>query len=235
MSFGHCSRAPNPYNLSEKYWRYTSNSYRCMPPICNAVPCWLLSLEEREAPQYTSNSYTAVRLLFRAGKANKTINKKTHKHNLHGIIPGLSRDSPGLFLRFPGSNCLCVSLFPLGKKGTHKQFDPHPFPGQSREVVYLYWFLSSPTICTAIRFPFVPAILSRKYQFLGVPEISGSLCSSDSRIAGPLLAASVPEAPRSLHPLHQEGASNSYCSMKSRSALLGPSTSPNTTIASVRT
>ena len=39
------------------------------PPICNAVPRWLLSLEERETPQYTSNLYrsappicTAVRL-----------------------------------------------------------------------------------------------------------------------------------------------------------------------------
>ena len=34
--------------------------------------------------------------------------------------------------------------FSLGKRETHKQFDPHPFPGQSREVVYVYWFFSPP-------------------------------------------------------------------------------------------
>ena len=63
---------PNPYNLSEKYWRYTSNLYRSTP-ICNAVPRWLLRLRfgDRETPQYTSNLYcstppicTAVRLPF---------------------------------------------------------------------------------------------------------------------------------------------------------------------------
>ena len=64
-------RSPQPYNLSEKYWRYTSNLYSSTPPICSAVPCWLLSFGERETPQYTSNLYcntppicTAVRLLF---------------------------------------------------------------------------------------------------------------------------------------------------------------------------
>ena len=62
---------PNPYNLPEKYWQYTSNLYHNMPPICNAVPCWLLSLEERQTPQYTSSFYcstppicTAIRLPF---------------------------------------------------------------------------------------------------------------------------------------------------------------------------
>ena len=34
--------------------------------------------------------------------------------------------------------------FSPGKRETHKQFDPHPFPGQSREVVYVYWFLLPP-------------------------------------------------------------------------------------------
>ena len=53
--FGNWSGTPNPYNLSEKYWQYTSNLYRSATPICNAVPRWLLSLEERETPQYTSN------------------------------------------------------------------------------------------------------------------------------------------------------------------------------------
>ena len=51
---------PNPYNLSEKYC--------CTLPICTAVrapfvtrvPCWLLSFEERETPQYTSNLYRST-------------------------------------------------------------------------------------------------------------------------------------------------------------------------------
>ena len=60
-----------PYNLSEKYWQYTSNLYRSTPLICNAVPRWLQSFGDRETPQYTSNLYrstppicTAVRLPF---------------------------------------------------------------------------------------------------------------------------------------------------------------------------
>ena len=59
---GHCSGTPNPYNLSEKYWQYTSNLYHSTPPICNAVPCWLLSLEERAMPQYTSHLIPAILL-----------------------------------------------------------------------------------------------------------------------------------------------------------------------------
>ena len=39
---------------------------------------------------------------------------------------------------------MCFPFSPW-KRETHKQFDPHPFPGQSREVVYVYWFLSPPT------------------------------------------------------------------------------------------
>ena len=54
------SKTPNPYNLSEKYWRYTSNLHRSTPPICNAVPRWLPSLEEREVPQCTSNLYCST-------------------------------------------------------------------------------------------------------------------------------------------------------------------------------
>ena len=53
-------RSPNPYNLSEKYWQHTSNLCRRTPPICNAVPCWLLSLEEREKPQYASCLYRSM-------------------------------------------------------------------------------------------------------------------------------------------------------------------------------
>ena len=52
---GTVQETPNPYNLSEKYWQYTSNLYHSTPPICNAVPYWPPSLEERETPQYTSH------------------------------------------------------------------------------------------------------------------------------------------------------------------------------------
>ena len=34
---GDCSETPNPYNVSERYWRYISNLYCSTPPICNAV------------------------------------------------------------------------------------------------------------------------------------------------------------------------------------------------------
>ena len=55
-----CLRTPNPYNLSEKYWQYTYSLYCNTRPICNAAPCWLLSLEERETPPIS----TAVRPQF---------------------------------------------------------------------------------------------------------------------------------------------------------------------------
>ena len=60
---GHSSGTPNPYNLSEKYWQYTSNLYRSTPPICNAVPRWLPSLEDRET-RSTPPICTAIRLPF---------------------------------------------------------------------------------------------------------------------------------------------------------------------------
>ena len=71
---------------------------------------------------------------------NKQANTKTKfSRDCPGIIPGLSRDSPGLLLRFPG-NFVYVFPFSPGKRETHRQFEPHPFPGQSRKVVYVYWF-----------------------------------------------------------------------------------------------
>ena len=83
--------------------------------------------------------------LTRAGK--KTNKQETHKQNFHGIVPGLSRDCPGTLpafsLDFLGILFMCFPFSP-GKRETHKQFDPHPFPGQSHEVVYVYWFFSPP-------------------------------------------------------------------------------------------
>ena len=54
---------------------------------------------------------------------------------------GLSRDSPSIFLRFPG-NVVDVLPFPWEKTQHINKFDPHPFPGQSRKVAYVYWFFS---------------------------------------------------------------------------------------------
>ena len=62
---------PQPLLVYKKVLQYTSNLYGSTPPICIAVPSWLLSLEERETQQYTSHLYcskppicTAVRLPF---------------------------------------------------------------------------------------------------------------------------------------------------------------------------
>ena len=51
---------PQPLLVSEKVLQYTSNLYGSMPPICIAVPSWLLSLEERETQQYTSHLYCST-------------------------------------------------------------------------------------------------------------------------------------------------------------------------------
>ena len=74
----------------------------------------------------------------------KTVNKETQKPIFHGIVPGLSQDCPGIFLRFPCNFVFMCFPFHL-EKGKHiNKFDPHPFPGQSPKVVYVYWFSSHP-------------------------------------------------------------------------------------------
>ena len=82
-----------------------------------------------------------------AGK--KPINNK----HINKIFTGLSRDYPGTdpgrsrpFPEISWEFCLCVSLFPHEKRETHEQFDPHPFPGQSREVVYVFTGFFSPCL-----------------------------------------------------------------------------------------
>ena len=68
QSFGN----PNPYNLSERVWQYTSKLYSSTPPICIAVLSLLLSVEEWETPQYASHLYSStppfVRQYFRHTK-----------------------------------------------------------------------------------------------------------------------------------------------------------------------
>ena len=48
---------PQPLLVSEKVLQYPSNMYGSTPPICIAVPPWLLNLEEMETQQYTTHLY----------------------------------------------------------------------------------------------------------------------------------------------------------------------------------
>ena len=68
-----------------------------------------------------------------------------HKQYFHGIVLGFSRDCPGTFLRAPGT---FVYAFPFSphKRATHKHFDPHPFPGQSRRKLLMSCVFSSPDL-----------------------------------------------------------------------------------------
>ena len=50
-------KKPRTLLVLEKVLQYTSNLHGSTPPICIAVPSWLLSLEERETQQYTSHLY----------------------------------------------------------------------------------------------------------------------------------------------------------------------------------
>ena len=76
---------------------------------------------------------------FRPRKIYKQQNTLTkYSRDCPGIISLLSRDRPEISQEI----CLCVSHFP---KATHKQIWP-PLPGQSRKVIYVYWFISPPII-----------------------------------------------------------------------------------------
>ena len=46
--------------ISEKVLQYNSNLCGSTPPICVAVPSWLLSLEDRGTQHYTSNLYCST-------------------------------------------------------------------------------------------------------------------------------------------------------------------------------
>ena len=85
---------PQPVELVGELPQYASNLYPSTPPICNAVPSWLLSLEEREAPQYTS--YCVLRLQYASHLYRQYFEK----------VPGVG--GSGKFL----TNCL-LSLFAM--------------------------------------------------------------------------------------------------------------------------
>ena len=112
ISCGHVSwklKGENLQNFSPKFRRSFRLCRRKISP----------EFRSREFPSQDTLVFLKRAVLFRhasvsvfktrvfwAGK--KPINRKTHKQNLHRIVPGLSRPFPQISWEF----CLCVSLFP---------------------------------------------------------------------------------------------------------------------------
>ena len=100
--------------------QYASHLYGSTPPICTAV------LLEKLLGVGVTGTFSEL------GQGKKPINKQTHKQTFHVIVPGLSRDCTGTLPAFSwdflGILFMCFPFSP-GKRETHKQFDPHPFPG----------------------------------------------------------------------------------------------------------
>ena len=71
-------------------------------------------------------------------------NKKTHKHNFHGIVPKLSRDcpGPGTIPEISWEFCLCVSLFPQGKGKRINNLTPTHFQDNPAKLsMFIGFFL----------------------------------------------------------------------------------------------
>ena len=110
---------------------------------------WSFLFQGFEGPSTEKNPCFSQGLLCR-GRGNEQVNrivlgpeKPTNKKHINRHFTGTIPDCPGTVPAFWGEIswefCLCVSLF-VHNKGQHtNKFDPHPFPGQSREVV-LYLF-----------------------------------------------------------------------------------------------
>ena len=102
-----CSGAPNPYNVSENYWQYTSNLYRSTPPICNAVPCWLLNFGKRKRcstpPICTSHLYRRYFWENTRGWGFRKVPGKIVRYTVAG------EDS---LRHVSGRSCLCQQLKP---------------------------------------------------------------------------------------------------------------------------
>ena len=96
-----------------------------------------------ERPRSTIRSGPGKPNQSRAGK--KPINKETHKQNFHRIVPGLSRDCPGLFLRFPGNFIYVFPFFPK-EKGKHiNNLTPTHFRDNPAKLFMFIVFFCPPT------------------------------------------------------------------------------------------
>ena len=93
---GHCSGTPTHTTAlrstgSEKYWHYTSNLYHTTPRICNAVPSWRLSLEERERRRTRSPPIcTAIRTYLYRSTPHICIGNTFEKIPVGGVLEFLS-------------------------------------------------------------------------------------------------------------------------------------------------
>ena len=104
---------------------------------------WTASQQSRRARVL----YLAISSEIRthSDKIRTSTNQWTRKH-MNTFFTGLSRDFPGLFLRFLGS---FVSTFPFSskKKASHKQILTPPVPGTiPKSCLCLLEFLSPPKI-----------------------------------------------------------------------------------------
>ena len=72
----------------------------------------------------------------------KTVNKKTHKHNLRGIAPAFSEISWILLMRFP---------FSPFRKATYKQIWPPPHSRDNREKLFMFIDISPPRVAAHYR------------------------------------------------------------------------------------
>ena len=87
------------------------------------------------------------------------VNKGTPiKQHFHGIVPGFSRTCPGVLPKFPEN---FVYSFLFSPKVHINKCDPHSFPGQSPEVVHVYWFFRPPILISPLEESSVPEVTIR--------------------------------------------------------------------------
>ena len=103
---------------------------------------------------------------------------QTGKH-IKKMFTGLSRDYPGTVLAFSadflGIMFMCFPFCP-GRTKTHKHFDPHPFPGQSREVAYVgdHIFSQCGNCARPMRLPDPSPILDKNHAPIGSEFLSST-------------------------------------------------------------
>ena len=116
----------------------------CRPEGGNAIENESPGPKELETELKASRkSQTIIRMstfrlvVMRGG--GEPLNKKTHNNFFTGLSQEYPGTVPAFCENFRGFN-LCISFFPQETCNTNN-FDPHPFPEQSRKVVSVYCFL----------------------------------------------------------------------------------------------